>query len=240
MKKILGLTVAAVLVMALVGGGTWAYFSDVETATDILTAGTIDLEGDGSWTSGVTLANMKPGATITTVTFKNVGTLPGDLTFTGTAPSESDAAQDTQATFEFAASVSGFEDAENEMTAEQYQRLIYVTIADDGGAVNPITTEAGLTTTNGDGKISLYELVNNSDTIAELVTWATNESVTLTFYLGFGFDGANTNGAGAPPSVWSTYLGASPDYDICASDSAWNVPQADGMTMDITATLTQQ
>ena len=31
MKKILGLTVAAILVMALVGGGTWAYFRDVET-----------------------------------------------------------------------------------------------------------------------------------------------------------------------------------------------------------------
>ncbi|GAG27816.1 unnamed protein product, partial [marine sediment metagenome] len=38
MKKILGLTIVAVLVMALVGGGTWAYFSDVErTDTNVLT-----------------------------------------------------------------------------------------------------------------------------------------------------------------------------------------------------------
>jgi predicted ribosomally synthesized peptide with SipW-like signal peptide len=28
MKKILGLSVAAMMIMALVGGGTWAYFSD--------------------------------------------------------------------------------------------------------------------------------------------------------------------------------------------------------------------
>ena len=33
MKKILGLAVAALLVMGLVGGGTWAYFSDTETST---------------------------------------------------------------------------------------------------------------------------------------------------------------------------------------------------------------
>ncbi|GAH38609.1 unnamed protein product [marine sediment metagenome] len=45
MKKILGLTVAALLVMGLVGGGTWAYFTDVETSTgNVLTAGTLNLD----------------------------------------------------------------------------------------------------------------------------------------------------------------------------------------------------
>jgi len=44
MKKILGLTVVALMVMGLVGGGTWAYFSDVETSTgNVLTAGTLNL-----------------------------------------------------------------------------------------------------------------------------------------------------------------------------------------------------
>jgi len=69
MKKILGLTVAALLVMALVGGGTWAYFSDVEqTDTNVLTAGILDLTLDGS--SSVTTAfltlgvsNASPGDT---------------------------------------------------------------------------------------------------------------------------------------------------------------------------------
>ena len=45
MKKILGLTIAALLVMALVGGGTWAYFSDVETVSaNLFSAGTLDLQ----------------------------------------------------------------------------------------------------------------------------------------------------------------------------------------------------
>jgi spore coat-associated protein N len=44
MKKILGLTVAALLVMGLVGGGTWAYFSDTETSSgNQFLAGTLDL-----------------------------------------------------------------------------------------------------------------------------------------------------------------------------------------------------
>ena len=49
MKKILGLTIAALLVMGLVGGGTWAYFSDPETITgNYLSAGTLDLDVDGT------------------------------------------------------------------------------------------------------------------------------------------------------------------------------------------------
>ena len=35
MKKILGLTVAALMVMGLIGGGTWAYFTDPEQITAI-------------------------------------------------------------------------------------------------------------------------------------------------------------------------------------------------------------
>jgi len=47
MKKILGLTIVALLVMRLVGGGTWAYFSDVEASTgNVFTAGTLDLKTD--------------------------------------------------------------------------------------------------------------------------------------------------------------------------------------------------
>ena len=44
MKKILGLTVAALLVIGLVGGGTWAYFSDTEESTgNVFSSGTLDL-----------------------------------------------------------------------------------------------------------------------------------------------------------------------------------------------------
>jgi len=48
MRRILGLTLAAVLVLALAGIGTWAFFSDVETSNaNILTAGSLDLTIDG-------------------------------------------------------------------------------------------------------------------------------------------------------------------------------------------------
>jgi len=46
-KKILGLTLAVVLVIGLVAGGTWALFSDTETITgNVFTAGTIDISLD--------------------------------------------------------------------------------------------------------------------------------------------------------------------------------------------------
>ncbi len=44
LKRITGLTLAALLTMSMVAGGVWAYFSDVETsASNILLAGTLDL-----------------------------------------------------------------------------------------------------------------------------------------------------------------------------------------------------
>ncbi len=71
MKKILGLTIAALLVMALVGGGTWAYFSDTETTSDsILTAGIMDLgtikgQNDGLTVDLFTQGAMAPGTSYT-------------------------------------------------------------------------------------------------------------------------------------------------------------------------------
>jgi predicted ribosomally synthesized peptide with SipW-like signal peptide len=57
MRKILGLTIAALLVIGLAGVGTWAYFSDVETSSgNELVAGTLDLTPD------------TPGAFITSLT----------------------------------------------------------------------------------------------------------------------------------------------------------------------------
>lgn len=45
MRKIIGLTIAAILVIGLVAGGTLAYFSDTETTTNnTFTAGTLDLD----------------------------------------------------------------------------------------------------------------------------------------------------------------------------------------------------
>jgi len=59
MKKIIGLTLAAIMVMTLVGVGTLAYFSDTETSTgNIITAGTLDLvpSESGTVVAGATYA----------------------------------------------------------------------------------------------------------------------------------------------------------------------------------------
>ena len=87
MKKIVGLTVAALLVIGLVGGGTWAYFSDVETTVDnTFTAGTLDLTRDGSsqvttaFLTDVEVGNVAPGDSDTDLTtLANGGTLSGEL-----------------------------------------------------------------------------------------------------------------------------------------------------------------
>lgn len=83
MKKILGLTVAALLVIGMVGGGTWAYFSDTESSVNnSLTAGTLDLNIDGGNTAVTTFsaAAVGPGDSGSgSSLLANVGSMDGEL-----------------------------------------------------------------------------------------------------------------------------------------------------------------
>ena len=89
MKKIIGLTIAFMLLIGMTGIGTWAYFSDVETSTgNQMTAGTLDLKTDDVDGVSQTLfaTNMAPGDTVgpETITLKNTGSVDGltlDLAF---------------------------------------------------------------------------------------------------------------------------------------------------------------
>ncbi len=89
MKKILGLTIAFMLLIGMGGIGTWAYFQDTETSTgNVLAAGTLDLKTDD--VDGVTqtlyASNLKPGDSVSgSITLRNAGTVAGltlDLAFT--------------------------------------------------------------------------------------------------------------------------------------------------------------
>jgi len=86
-KKILGLALAAFMVMGLVGGGTWAYFSDPESTTgNVFAAGTLDLEVDSAnpWASApINVTDLEPGTAMTPVTIDidNAGNMIGDLYF---------------------------------------------------------------------------------------------------------------------------------------------------------------
>ena len=89
MKKILGLTIAFMLLISMGGIGTWAYFQDTETSTgNVFAAGTLDLKTDD--VDGVTqtlyASNLKPGDSVSgSITLKNTGSVAGstlDLAFT--------------------------------------------------------------------------------------------------------------------------------------------------------------
>ncbi|MFC2059967.1 TasA family protein [Chloroflexota bacterium] len=90
MKRILGLTIAFMLLIGMTSIGTWAYFSDTETSTgNVLSAGTLDLKTDDVDGVSQTLltVNMQPGDTVgpETIILKNIGSVVGsslDLAFT--------------------------------------------------------------------------------------------------------------------------------------------------------------
>ena len=83
MKKILVSFMTIALVSALIGGGVYAYFSDVETSTgNTFTAGTLDLNLDGGNTNVVkfTVDDVKPGDSGGgTWEVSNVGNMDGYL-----------------------------------------------------------------------------------------------------------------------------------------------------------------
>ncbi len=102
MKKIIGLAIAALLVLGIAGVGTFAFFSDTETSTgNTFTAGTLNLVATTNGTSStphivvtaggdglngnVVFSKIKPGDFGTmTWTFTNDGDMSGNLTMTAT------------------------------------------------------------------------------------------------------------------------------------------------------------
>lgn len=74
-KKTLGFGVAtAALGLSLIGGGTFAYFSDSVQTTGTFAAGTLDLDADP--TAIIDISNLKPGDAATrTFKLQNKGTL---------------------------------------------------------------------------------------------------------------------------------------------------------------------
>jgi predicted ribosomally synthesized peptide with SipW-like signal peptide len=88
LKKIIGLTMAALLLLGVTFGATWAYFQDTETSSgNQLTAGTLDLKlSDANETDldGVSASfsgsNLMPGDSVgpSTITLKNTGSATAD------------------------------------------------------------------------------------------------------------------------------------------------------------------
>jgi predicted ribosomally synthesized peptide with SipW-like signal peptide len=89
LERIIGLSLAGLLIACLAIGGTWAYMTDTETSNNNqITAGTLEMKtsvngSGGPYTNGVTqtlvCSNLKPGRTITatTIQLENVGSTSG-------------------------------------------------------------------------------------------------------------------------------------------------------------------
>ena len=127
MKKILGLTIAALLIIALVGGGTWAYFQDTENSeNNTITAGTLDLNWNGNNDQGeyvfqIEAADAYPGNSGSGYkALKNVGTFTGelDVTFSRIANVESNGTTEYENDANPGASESGTADGGSTTTVE--------------------------------------------------------------------------------------------------------------------------
>lgn len=85
MKKILGLTLAALLITTIAVGGTWAYFSDSETSqNNTLTVGTLNLQVGATdpCTESIDIGTeLKPGDSGNAAdwTVSNLGNISGTL-----------------------------------------------------------------------------------------------------------------------------------------------------------------
>ncbi len=122
----------------LIGTGTYAYFSDLETADNTFSAGTLDLRlsADGITYYNdpvdplIVCTNMAPGdeSVEKALYFKNVGTIPGIVTV-GISYVEHDDPLDDDPYYEFAQINGG-----TDVTATDFAKHLWVTFAGvDGG-----------------------------------------------------------------------------------------------------------
>ena len=81
-RKIAMLAIGAMLAVALIGGGVYAYFSDTETSSgNGATAGTLDLVLNDNVAKVMSFSNVKPGDSgADNFKVRNAGSINGDLT----------------------------------------------------------------------------------------------------------------------------------------------------------------
>ena len=144
MKKMLGLAVAALLVIGMASVSTWAYFSDTETSTgNQLTAGTLDLKTNDVDGAVQTLyaTNMKPGDTIgpSTIQLKNAGSVAGSTLDIAFSYVESDGTPNTV----------------NKNANDTAGMMEVTTLSYDGSSLLGSVSDA-----NGNGYKDVYDLAN--------------------------------------------------------------------------------
>jgi spore coat-associated protein N len=198
MRRIFTLTIIAVAILAMVGVGTWAYFSDTEQSTaNTFTAGTLDLKlSDANETDqdGVSASfsssNFKPGDSVgpSTITLKNVGTIAAhhvDIKFTNVVTNYSLAAQ--------VATDTGDVDITDVSTQIEVTYLYYGTtnlLAQSGGYF--INHDIDVADGNSDGRLMLSEI--NNAIIRNMTPPVVNSGATKALVITLFMDSSVTNG----------------------------------------------
>lgn len=165
MKKIIGLSVAALLIIGVIGGATLASFSDTESSTNnILTAGVLDLNIDGGNVAVTTLtvAAAEPGGSGSgSSTLANVGSMAGELDIATLAVTNTGAISGT----------SEYADDSGDLGAVA-QIAMYLDIDQSGTATaGDIGLQSDGSTYDPTGGL-VYDVVNNyaSETWNEVIT----------------------------------------------------------------------
>ena len=153
MKKILGLTIAAVIIIATAGVGTYALFSDTETSSaNTFIAGTLDLKtGSTDGVSGTLGSSaMAPGdyipETAAVLTLNNAGSIDGSTMDISCSYIESDGSGST-------------EDTVN-IDADDVAAMMIITTLNDGET----DLLSSITDYNSNGEVDLEDFANDAFT----------------------------------------------------------------------------
>lgn len=167
LKKQLGMGVmSAALGLSLIGGGTYAYFSDQETTNNTFAAGTLDLSVNPS--TVIDIDNIKPGDSVTKdFELKNDGSLDIKKVLLDTDYSVVDDQGDNTEDFgkqievEFLYNADKLDDVIYETTLDKLKDMTPEAVSEH--VFNELLDEEGLETGTGDDLAVKFNFVDNGE-----------------------------------------------------------------------------
>ena len=216
MKKIIGLAVAAIAVMVLVAGGTFAYFSDTEKwAGNSISAGTLYLTGGSTAFFTANNTGISPSSStqdeVVTLAPTNTTSVSDYLSIKISNLTSSAANFPTNKVHD----ING-----NTITAGDFGKYAKVAIW--------LCTHAGSTPQAGDLELNVPGTLNGTVHTPTTLTTALTGS-TLTYYVWDNYV-ANTSYTNADYCYWNNVLGASMGTTTWYLHATWQFPESSDST----------
>ena len=155
LERIIGLSLAGLLIACLAIGGTWAYMTDTETSNNNgIAAGTLEMKTNNvnGVTQSLVCSNLKPGraVTATTISLKNVGSASGGSVAISLSYNTDNSADTTPNTVN--------------MSTDDLAKVLQITTLNyDGRTILGLLTDA-----NGNGYIDVQDMKNEAANLAGL------------------------------------------------------------------------